>query len=94
MDLETNNFNVSQIFLMNIGLQQSNFPPQVNRVQPTHMVGTHQVLQQLRVAEAEVDELKQSLRYVEIQLAKAQEEKETMGQRLKKTDGDMERQNE
>ena len=66
----------------------------MNRVQPTHMVGTHQVLQQLRVAEAEVDELKQSLRYVEIQLAKAQEEKETMGQRLKKTDGDMERQNE
>ena len=52
------------------------------------------MLQQLRVAEAEVDELKQSLRYVEIQLAKAQEEKETMGQRLKKTDGDMERQNE
>jgi len=43
------------------------------------MVGTHQVLQQLRVSEAEVDELKQSLRYVEIQLAKAQEEKETMG---------------
>ena len=46
------------------------------------------------MSEAEVDELKQSLRYVEIQLAKAQEEKETMGMRLKKTEGDMERQND
>lgn len=51
-------------------------------------------MQQLRVAEAEVDELKQSLRYVEIQLAKAQEEKETMGQRLKKSDGEADRKEE
>jgi predicted nucleic acid-binding Zn-ribbon protein len=46
------------------------------------------------VTEAEVDELKQSLRYVEIQLAKAQEEKESMGQRIKKMDGDTERLND
>jgi CII-binding regulator of phage lambda lysogenization HflD len=58
------------------------------------MVGSSQVIQQLRVTEAEVDELKQSLRYVEIQLAKAQEEKETMGQRIKKMDGDTERLND
>ena len=43
------------------------------------------------MTEAEVDELKQSLRYVEIQLAKAQEEKESMGQRIKKMDSDTER---
>jgi hypothetical protein len=36
-------------------------------------VGTAQIIQQLRVAEAEIEELKQSLRYVEIQLAKNQE---------------------
>jgi hypothetical protein len=58
------------------------------------MVGSSQVIQQLRVTEAEVDELKQSLRYVEIQLAKAQEEKESMGQRIKKMDGDTERLND
>ena len=58
------------------------------------MVGSSQVVQQLRVTEAEVDELKQSLRYVEIQLAKAQEEKESMGQRIKKMDSDTERLND
>jgi hypothetical protein len=46
------------------------------------------------VTEAEVDELKQSLRYVEIQLAKAQEEKESLSTRIRKMDQDAERQNE
>ena len=53
-------------------------------VQPTHVVGNAQSIQQLRVAEAEIEELKQSLRYVEIQLAKSQEDKEAMEQRMKK----------
>jgi len=35
------------------------------------------------VLEAEVDELKQSLRYVEIQLAKSQEDKEALENRIK-----------
>jgi TolA-binding protein len=64
----------------------------VNVVQPTHIVGSAQIIQQLRVTEAEVDELKQSLRYVEIQLAKAQEEKETLGTRIKTMDQEHERQ--
>jgi len=50
---------------------RSKFPPVIKVVQPTHLVGNQQVVQQLRVSEAEVDELKQSLRYVEIQLAKS-----------------------
>lgn len=38
----------------------------------------------LRVAEAEIEELKQSLRYVEIQLAKSQEDKESLQNRIVK----------
>lgn len=62
----------------------SNFPPPVSVVQPTSYINNAQSLQQLRVAEAEVDELKQSLRYVEIQLAKSQEDKEALEDRIKK----------
>ena len=42
------------------------FPPAVNVVQPTSIVGMAQTVQQLRVSLSEIDELKQSLRYVEI----------------------------
>lgn len=56
----------------------SKFPPAISTVQPTHFVGSAQTIQQLRVAMAEIEELKQSLRYVEIQLAKSQEDKESL----------------
>lgn len=45
---------------------------------------TQETINRLRIADAEIEELKQSLRYVEIQLAKAQEEKEALGERIKK----------
>ena len=47
-----------------------------------------QAMQQLRVSEAEVEELKQSLRYVEIQLAKSQEDKESLETRIHKMNDD------
>ena len=39
---------------------------------------------------AEIEELKQSLRYVEIQLAKSQEDKESLQSKIKTMDSDME----
>ena len=39
---------------------------------------------------AEIEELKQSLRYVEIQLAKSQEDKESLQLKIKSMDGDKE----
>jgi len=36
-----------------------------------------QTRQSMRIAEAEIEELKQSLRYIEIQLARSREENET-----------------
>lgn len=47
-------------------------------VQPTNKINSQTLITNLRVAEAEIEELKQSLRYVEIQLAKAQEDKEAL----------------
>ena len=58
------------------------FPPAVSTVQPTTVMGSAQTMQQLRVSMAEIEELKQSLRYVEIQLAKSQEDKETLQSRI------------
>ena len=46
------------------------------------------------MAEAECEELKQSLRYVEIQLAKSQEDKESLQDRIKKMDDEMKVQQE
>jgi TolA-binding protein len=60
-------------------------------VQPTNLVAVAQLVQQLRVAEAEIDELKQSLRYVEIQLAKNQEEKEVLEKRVKSVNAEQDR---
>ena len=53
-------------------------------------MSTAQTVHQLRVALAEIEELKQSLRYVEIQLAKSQEDKETLQSRINKMDGEQE----
>ena len=39
---------------------------------------------------AEIEELKQSLRYVEIQLAKSQEDKESLQAKIKAMDGESE----
>ena len=80
---------------MTTGLVTSNFPPPVSMVQPTHAMSGAQAMQQLRVSEAEVEELKQSLRYVEIQLAKSQEDKESLETRIHKMndDGKVQQQN-
>jgi len=43
---------------MTTGLVTSNFPPPVSMVQPTHAMSGAQAMQQLRVSEAEVEELK------------------------------------
>ena len=62
--------------------KQKKFPNKVSSIQPTMAVGQGQVVQQLRVALAEIEELKQSLRYVEIQLAKATEEREVATKKI------------
>jgi len=73
---------------------KSNFPPMVNSIIPSAVIGSAQSIQQLRVSEAECEELKQSLRYVEIQLAKSQEDKESLQDRIKKMDDEMKVQQE
>ena len=70
-------------------MKSSNFPPAVGSIIPSAIIGSAQSIQQLRVAEAESEELKQSLRYVEIQLAKSQEDKESLQDRIKKMDDEM-----
>lgn len=53
-------------------------------VQPTHVARQEQSKQSFVTALAEIDELKQTLRYLEISLTKSKEEKERLGQSLQK----------
>lgn len=41
-----------------------------------------QTRQSMKIAEAEIEELKQSLRYIEIQLARSREENETLQNKI------------
>lgn len=53
-------------------------------VQPTSVARTEQAKQSFVTALAEIDELKQTLRYLEISLTKSKEEKEALAQQVAK----------
>jgi hypothetical protein len=53
-------------------------------VQPTDVARQEQSKQSFVTALAEIDELKQTLRYLEISLAKSKEEKEKLADRVDK----------
>ena len=71
METEPSVVNLGTVSAKQNNISQKKFPNKVSSVQPVSAVGQGQVVQQLRVALAEIEELKQSLRYVEIQLAKS-----------------------
>ena len=57
-------------------------PPQNQLVQPTSVARVEQGKQSFVTALAEIDELKQTLRYLEISLAKSKEEKEKLVEKV------------
>lgn len=64
-------------------MKDAPLPPDNEIVQPVAIAQSEQVKQQLKATRQEVIELKQSLRYVEIQLAKQREETESVENKLK-----------
>ncbi len=65
-------------------LAQQLIPPHNLVVQPTNQARQEQSKQSFVTALAEIDELKQTLRYLEISLAKSKEEKEKFADRVVK----------
>lgn len=65
-------------------------PQHTALVQPTSVARTEQSKQTVITALAEIDELKQMLRYNEVSLAKAQEEKEKLTKTIDQHESDLE----
>ncbi|TNV79973.1 hypothetical protein FGO68_gene1178 [Halteria grandinella] len=62
-----------------------------NSLLPPRQALEDQTRQSIKIAEAEIDELKQSLRYIEIQLARSKEENENLNAKIHEQHQEMER---